>query len=264
MKLTFSPLLPVRSVLIVLSIGIFAFILNVACHAQQDEFAPIEEIDLVASSVPLSDATPANQGDAKVQTATNNGTKIDESGDESRNHHLFDAYLSLTSDHPITGTTALTILAIGSIVVDRISTGTLWMLSLSDVWDRSFPNPSTLEKPRDQNWAQAKLIAIYYAIATLVTMILLSFFCDLELLGAIGFEPVDQSDLFLSRTIDRYISGAIIIIGAERVAQWLQLPGTPAAAAAALQPMVISGNLTLHDPASSVAVPAEATASPKE
>lgn len=163
---------------------------------------------------------------------------------QSTNEQLMEAVVALKAiaeNRPIDGVTAMTLLLIGSFLVDRISSGLLGLLSLNASWNRSFPNPLTLpsDQTQQRTMARTKQVVVYYLLAIAAAGLLLYLFQNIHLWKALGFTGLTNGE-------DRILTMIVIVVGAERVAQWLQLPGTPGAQSANA-PVEITGELTVID-----------------
>lgn len=209
----------------------------------------------VAQDIPSSSAgnlpvvSLAKQSDMESDsTATEDSEpeEIESDADENRKvegKQVFHALMALTSDDPIDGATAITILIVGSFVVYRISTFLVWLITMT--WPRLLPNPDNIpaEKFLKREMAIHAPIRLYYLIAALVALILQVVFCEIQLLGALGFET--QFPM-----LDCVFTAAIMVVGAKRVAQWLDLPAIPGDPVES-KPVEVTGEVVLRDSVSS-------------
>ena len=143
---------------------------------------------------------------------------------------------SLYSNRPLDGVSALTLLFIGSFIVDRFSFGLLALLSHTKI----VPHPRYISAENGEQKYQAKVaqMVAYYAIA-IGAAIALVYFSDVYIMQAVGFRG-------LNNITDQCLTAAVLVIGAERVASWLNLPGTTGTQQT--QPVEVSGEMVLVEP----------------
>jgi hypothetical protein len=225
-------------------------------------FIPSNAIDAQETTSDQPENTIVNDTDisqkldemiAKINTASTDLESIKLDGDKVQN-----AILTYSTNQPIDGVTALTLLLIGSFVVDRLACFLLVLLSLYRPFRDRFPAPAAVPPEQTERRGKARLnrIIVYYVLAVLIAIALLCRL-DLALLEPLGVNLAETVTQGLSEDaanrmndwyhfLDRCFTGLIIIIGAERVAQWLNMPGTPGARPNQTEPVLVSGEMFLR------------------
>ncbi|MEM9941787.1 MAG: hypothetical protein AAF939_09365 [Planctomycetota bacterium] len=162
------------------------------------------------------------------------------------------AFLVLKGDRPIDGPTALTILFIGSALLHFLAAQTLAIVvsffpKIADVSQLSLES-------KENGLTEKKVIFyrrfVYFVAAIFFSVLILVYVAHLNLLSALGFKIPDVNFWggfrIVSGDLDLLVTGMIMVVGSEKIAQWLQLPGTPAPVE--VQPVVISGEIDIKDP----------------
>ncbi len=210
------------------------------------ETSIITSVSIQESELPVGDTTmpsSENLGDQSGQGEAEPGNETQSSPQQAalppaaeldpELERLLNAVKTVYDNRPIDGVTALTILFLGSFLVDRVASALLFLLYLSGYLPES---GAGTEKQRRQ--ARASALMAYYLFAIVATVGLLTLFQNFHLFRSLGF--TDMPSL-----VDKSLTGIILVVGAERVAGWLKLPGTPGAESAA--PVYVTGEMTLRE-----------------
>ena len=132
-------------------------------------------------------------------------------------------------------------IVIASFVIDRVTGGTLFVLSLFDGWNRIVPDPATLDDPRSRLAAQKRATIVYYLfVAILASVLVLTF--DIRVLEALGINwAVPLSD--------QVFSVLVLMGGSDQVAALLKAPhaGKSLETTRKDQPIEVTGKLILED-----------------
>jgi len=132
-------------------------------------------------------------------------------------------------------------IVIASFVIDRVTSGTFFVLSLFDGWNRIVPDPSMVADPRQKSAAQKHATLVYYIfVAVLATVLVYTF--DIRILEALNVKWAVPSS-------DRIFSVLVLMGGSDQVAALLKVPhaGKLPEATAKNQPIEVTGKLTLED-----------------
>lgn len=178
-----------------------------------------------------------------ISTQDGKGEMIEEVDDSTKAKLIeaVDALKALSENRPIDGVTAVALLLMGSLIVDRIASGLIALLSLARFWESSFPDPATIssDQRRARTLAKTKLVVVYYLFAILAAAGLILIFRNVHIWQALGFPQLTDQE-------DRIITALVMVVGAERLAHWFQLPGAPGGTQSS--PVEVSGSLVLTEP----------------
>lgn len=138
------------------------------------------------------------------------------------------------------GVTAIAAILILAFAIDRIATGLLFVLSFIEGWDKRFPDPVTVADPAERVRAEKRKKLIYFVFAALLGLPLLAWYGKVRILNAVGFVSV-------SPTLDRFLTGLILIGGADRISELLKW-GAEKGGVHASHPVEVTGKLVLEEP----------------
>jgi len=142
------------------------------------------------------------------------------------------------------GVNAIALVLVASFAIDRVVNGVLFLVSYSEFWRRKFPDPALVDADR-RVAAQKKQKLIYFVFAGLLGTVLLAYFGQVRVLSSLGVPANPYLDVF--------ITGLILMGGADRVAELLKATGAGGAGAErspSSGPIEIKGTLTLEQPSS--------------
>lgn len=142
---------------------------------------------------------------------------------------------------PIDGVSALAVILIASFGIDRVVTGSLFLLSFVKPWNRAFPRPSEIADTAERSRAERKHKLVYFILAGLLGGVVLAFFGEVRIFHALGFTRTNY-------ILDSIMTGLILIAGADRISEVLKLaPGSPGEKPPSSPPIEITGRLILED-----------------
>lgn len=137
------------------------------------------------------------------------------------------------------GVSAIAVILIASFAIDRIVTGLLFLMSFSKTWTRLVPEPATLQEPLEAMRAEKKQKLAYFLIALPLGILVLGWYGGLRLFVALGFQDINY-------ILDTFITGLVLVAGADRIAGLLKMSGAPGAEDPAPRPLEVTGRLTLE------------------
>ena len=120
------------------------------------------------------------------------------------------------------GVTALAFILIGSFAVDRIVSGTLFVLSFNRKFARNYPDPEEIADPAARRAAEKERKLIYHLLAFDVAVVILGLFGGVRVLSAVLGPKME-----INRVLDAIVTGLMLMGGADGLAQVLKLPGLP-------------------------------------
>jgi hypothetical protein len=138
----------------------------------------------------------------------------------------------------IDGITALAAILIASFVVERLSTGILFLLSLRHAWN--LPDPDTLEEGPLRTAALKKRKLWNFGLSMLLGGVVIAWYGNVRLLQAIGFPDAPQ-------VLDIAFTGLLLTAGSDRVAAIVKLPEGLGSGKKAEKPVQITGTLVLKE-----------------
>ena len=151
------------------------------------------------------------------------------------------------------GVGALALVVIGSFAIDRIVTGSLFLLSFSQTWTRRFPEPASLADGPTRVLAEKKAKLIYFAFAAFLGIVVIAGCGNVTILTAMGVQPKWAAEpglgSWLFWLLDSLFTGLLLIGGADRIAQVIKMPGAPGVEKPEPKPIQITGKLIIEDPA---------------
>jgi hypothetical protein len=139
----------------------------------------------------------------------------------------------------IDGISAIAIILIASFAIDRIVTGSLFLLSFVKYWTKYFPDPATLQ-PDARLAAERMLKLAYFGLSGFLGIALLSGYGKLRIFSVSGFPDVPV-------WLDTVVTGLVLVGGADRMAALLNAGGPFGEHKTSHQPIEISGKITLED-----------------
>ena len=136
------------------------------------------------------------------------------------------------------GITAIAAILIASFAIDRLVTGTLFVLSFSKAFNRLFPDPALAQDAPTHSAAEKKRTLLYFILAGLVALGIVVGYGNVSILAAVGFSTINPK-------LDRILTGLVLIGGAERIADILKwgVGGGVQRASRESQPLEITGKL---------------------
>ena len=139
----------------------------------------------------------------------------------------------------IDGISAIAIILIASFAIDRIVTGSLFLLCFVKYWTKYFPDPATLQ-PDARLAAERKQKLAYFGLSGILGIALLSGYGKLRIFSVSGFPDVPA-------WLDTVVTGLILVGGADRMAALLSGGSPFGEQKTPHQPIEISGKITLED-----------------
>ena len=143
------------------------------------------------------------------------------------------------------GITAIAVILIGSFAIDRITTGTMFLLALIKPWDRRFPDPAIVTEPTERLHAERKQKLVYFGIAGLLGIVVLAWLGNVRIFAALNFT--------VHWIMDTVVTGLVLVGGADRVAVALKSIGAPVPEKAPSSPIEVTGRLVLDQPTGATA-----------
>jgi hypothetical protein len=144
---------------------------------------------------------------------------------------------------PTEGITLLAVLLIAAFVVERITAGVMFVLTLLHI----LPDPDVVEDPVKRARARKRCTLYHFLLSSLfVIPVLLSSgeFRFLDALGLGGRSDLGRFPLWL----DHAVLGIVLIGGSEQMSAFLKMVGSPAGAGqGGSQPVEVSGRLMLDE-----------------
>ena len=149
-----------------------------------------------------------------------------------------------TLDQPIDGVSAIAVIVIASFAVDRIVTGSLFLLSFVPFWTRVFPDPKLLAEKEDavqRVKADKKQKFLYFTLAALLAIVVLAWFGGVRVFSVMGFPNINP-------VLDTIVTGLILIGGSDRVSAVMKMMGASGTAEKVeARPIEITGRLVLDE-----------------
>lgn len=136
---------------------------------------------------------------------------------------------------PVDGVTAIAMIAIASFAIDRIVTGTLFVLSFA----MTSLDPDAIGDPARHRRAERIQRLLYVVLAGLLGILVIASYGNVRVLAALGIETDPLLDIVLT--------GIILVGGADRIAGVLKAPGAPGVEKPSPQPIQITGRLILEE-----------------
>jgi hypothetical protein len=150
-----------------------------------------------------------------------------------------------------TGIQVAAMIVIASFVIDRVTGGTFFLLSLSEAWSRHFPDLATVEDPTEKLQARKRTkLAYYLFVGVLATFFVVKF--DISVLKALQLNGYADHPW-----LDHLFSILVLMGGSDQIATLLNSPhaGKAFEATSASRPIEVTGKLTLEDGAKRLAHP---------
>ena len=156
----------------------------------------------------------------------------------------------------IDGVTALALVLIASFAIDRIVTGSLFLLSFIGAWDRRFPDPASVKDEVERARAEKKHKLVYFAIAGILGGVVLVWIGNFRILSAV-LRSQDKSFPSVNPVLDTIITALLLMGGADRLAQVLKMPGASGGEKSESKPIQITGKLILEQQSGKTQIAAE-------
>lgn len=156
----------------------------------------------------------------------------------------------------VDGINAIAVIAIASFAIDRVVSGLLFLLSFNKQWVIMFPDPELVTgTPEAIKRAQKKQKLLYFTVAGVLAIVVLSYFGNVRILHYLGFE--------LNPKLDILLTGLILMGASDRVSDLLKgMTGGgegPKAVQQESHPVEIRGTLLLEDSRTGRATPVDVT-----
>ncbi len=139
----------------------------------------------------------------------------------------------------IDGVTGIAVILIGSFAIDRIVTGTLFLLSFVRPWAQRFPDPATVDDRVARVKAEKKQQLAYFVLAGTLAIPILAGYGGVQLFSQLGFQDVHW-------LLDTVFTGLILVGGADRVSLFLRGSAEAGGGSSAPRPVEINGRLVLE------------------
>jgi hypothetical protein len=132
-------------------------------------------------------------------------------------------------------------IVIASFVIDRVTGGTFFVLSLFDGWNRIFPDPAIVENPGDKFAAQKRSKIIYYTFVAMLASIFVYTF-NIGVLKALKLGGIEL-------WMDQIFSVLVLMGGSDQIAALLKAPHAGKALETTTRnpPIEVTGKLILED-----------------
>jgi len=148
----------------------------------------------------------------------------------------------------IGGISTLVLILVLSLAIERVIRAFLFILSFLSFWVRWFPEPYTLKDPVRRLHAERKQKLIYFVLAGILGLVIVTFYGNVRILKALGYVSVNA-------ILDIIATGIILIAGSDFISKLLQISGVGSDLGSSSQPIEITGRLILEN--SSVTKPEE-------
>jgi len=112
------------------------------------------------------------------------------------------------------GVSVVAQVVVASFVIDRVVSGALFLCLLAHI----VPDPETADDPRQRTRADRVYKLVYFILAGALVVAVLYSFPDIQILKAMGMTGI-------TAPLDRFVTGLLLIGGAERLSQFLQPSG---------------------------------------
>ena len=139
----------------------------------------------------------------------------------------------------IDGISAVAVILIASFAVDRITTGTLFFLSMIKPWNRLFPDPETIPEPAGRIKEEKKQKMLFFSLAAVFSALVIAYFGKVRIFQALGF-PTNP-------ILDSIITGLVLVAGADRLSGVWQLGAFGKGGPVKQPPIEIKGRLVLEE-----------------
>jgi len=139
--------------------------------------------------------------------------------------------------HEFGGVSVVAFVLLLSFAIDRLVSGVLFFLSMSASWRRWCPPPETVSDPVERMAAERTQKAVYFVFAGVFSAIVLVLVGS-GILHEVGFKE---------GSLDMFLTGLILMGGAERVSVFSESLGSSASPAVSEPPVQIKGTLMLEE-----------------
>jgi hypothetical protein len=112
------------------------------------------------------------------------------------------------------GVSVLAQVVIASFVIDRVVSGVLFVALLAHI----APDPEMADGPKQRVTSERIYKLVYFVLAAALVVAVLVSFPKILILTSMGMQGVTDA-------LDRFVTGLLLIGGAERLSQFLQTPG---------------------------------------
>ena len=113
------------------------------------------------------------------------------------------------------GVSVLAQIVIASFVIDRVVSGVLFVALLAHI----VPDPEMSDGGRQRVNAERIHKLVYFILAAALVVAVLLSFPKILILASMGMQGVTE-------VLDRFVTGLLLVGGAERLSQFLQTPGS--------------------------------------
>jgi len=140
------------------------------------------------------------------------------------------------------GVSVVAQVVVASFVIDRVVSGVLFLGLLAHI----VPDPEATDDARQRVRADRRYKLVYFILATALVVAVLISFPEIQVLRAMGLTGMTEP-------LDRFVTGLLLIGGAERLSQFLQPAGggkkpEVAPEQPAPPPLKVEGTLILVSP----------------
>lgn len=148
---------------------------------------------------------------------------------------------------------AIGIILIASFLLDRIVSGSFFLLEFNERWRRFMPDPDSIADPKERAAAARKRKLVYGACVGFLGTVVIAWYLDIRILTLTTLISKDPAaDTFQPHALlDILLTGLILVGGADRIAEALKLLGGTTTGSAlpearAPHPIEITGKLVLE------------------
>jgi|SRR5215469_6092456 len=145
------------------------------------------------------------------------------------------------------------IILIASFLLDRIVAGLFFLLEFSERWRRFLPDPNSVSEAKERAAATRKSKLVYSAFVGVLGTAVIAWYLNIRLLTLTNLLTKDPDNAFFQphALLDIFLTGLILVGGADRIAEALKLLGGPSTSSpltekSASQPIEITGKLILE------------------
>lgn len=140
------------------------------------------------------------------------------------------------------GPTAVAAVLIASFAIDRIVSGSLFLLSYINLWARFFPDPLLLADSSERIKAEKKQKLVYFVFALILAVGVLAGLAQVRVFTKLGFTDTTTAQ----KILDIALTAIVLVAGADRLAALMALGGGSSATKASSQPIEITGTLVVE------------------
>jgi hypothetical protein len=116
------------------------------------------------------------------------------------------------------GVSVLAQVVIASFVIDRVVSGVLFVALLAHM----IPDSERADSAKDRVDAERIYKLVYFLLAAVLVIAVLFYFPKILILASMGMQGAQG----VTEYLDRFVTGLLLVGGAERLSQFVQAPGS--------------------------------------